>query len=33
MKYAECLKKYYNAVDGTLHDAIKFWKSSKFKGG
>ena len=22
MKYAECLKKYYNAVDGTFYDAI-----------
>jgi hypothetical protein len=24
MRYAECLKKYYNAVDGTFHDAINF---------
>jgi hypothetical protein len=24
MSYAECLKKYYNAVDGTFYDAIKF---------
>jgi hypothetical protein len=23
MSYAECLKKYYNAVDGTFYDAIK----------
>ena len=23
MLYAECLKKYYNAVDGTFYDAIK----------
>ena len=23
MQYAECLKKYYNAVDGTFYDAIK----------
>ncbi len=22
MYYAECLKKYYNAVDGTFYDAI-----------
>jgi hypothetical protein len=22
MSYAECLKKYYNAVDGTFYDAI-----------
>jgi len=22
MWYAECLKKYYNAVDGTFYDAI-----------
>ena len=22
MQYAECLKKYYNAVDGTFYDAI-----------
>ncbi len=25
MSYAECLKKYYNAVDGTFYDAINFW--------
>ena len=24
MSYAECLKKYYNAVDGTFYDAINF---------
>jgi len=24
MSYAECLKKYYNAVDRTFYDAIKF---------
>ena len=23
MSYAECLKKYCNAVDGTFYDAIK----------
>ena len=23
MQYAECLKKYYNAVDGTFYAAIK----------
>jgi len=23
MSYAECLKKYYNAVDGAFYDAIK----------
>ncbi len=23
MSYAECLKKYYNAVDGTFYNAIK----------
>jgi hypothetical protein len=23
LSYAECLKKYYNAVDGTFYDAIK----------
>ena len=23
MQYAECLKKYYNAVDGTFYDVIK----------
>ncbi len=22
MQYAECLQKYYNAVDGTFYDAI-----------
>ena len=22
MQYAECLKKYYNTVDGTFYDAI-----------
>ncbi len=22
MQYAECLKKYYNAVDGTFYNAI-----------
>jgi hypothetical protein len=24
MSYAECLKKYYNAVDGTFYDAINY---------
>ncbi len=24
MQYAECLKKCYNAVDGTFYDAINF---------
>jgi len=24
MQYAECLKKYYNAVDGPFYDAINF---------
>jgi hypothetical protein len=23
MSYAKCLKKYYNAVDGTFYDVIK----------
>jgi len=25
MQYAKCLKKYYNAVDGTFSDAIIFF--------
>ena len=26
MQYAECLKKYYNAVDGTFYDAINSYE-------
>ena len=26
MSYAECLKKYYNAVDGTFYDAINLYQ-------
>jgi len=29
MYYAECLKKYYNAVDGTFYDAIKLYELEK----
>jgi len=27
MSYAECLQKYYNAVDGTFYDAINVGRS------
>jgi len=28
MQYAECLKKYYNAVDGIFYDVISFGEKS-----